>query len=76
MCDGINFVHDAVHADRFERQISRRGVLFTIDQARKFVAGTGQNRMHRYDWEPVALVPERVIAGIKALGVDVSPWGA
>jgi hypothetical protein len=32
--------------------------------------------MHRYDWEPVSLVPSRVIAGIKALGVDVSNWGA
>jgi hypothetical protein len=32
--------------------------------------------MHRYDWEPVPLIPERVIAGIKALGVDVTPWGA
>ena len=31
--------------------------------------------MHRYDWEPVSLVPSRVIGGIKALGVDVSNWG-
>jgi hypothetical protein len=32
--------------------------------------------MHRYDWEPVPLIPARVIAGIKAIGVDVSNWGA
>jgi hypothetical protein len=76
MCDGMNFVHDADHALTYEKQISRRGVLFTIEQAQKFVAGTGKSRMHRYDWEPVPLIPERVIAGIKALGVDVSPWGA
>ena len=76
MCDSMNFVLDAEHALAYERQISRRGVLFTLAQARRFVAGTGDNRMHRYDWEPVALVPSRVIAGIKALGVDVSNWGA
>lgn len=75
MCDGMNFVLDADHALAYEKQISRRGVLFTLEQAQRFVAGTGQSRMHRYDWEPVALVPERVLAGIKALGVDVSPWG-
>ncbi|HWP65056.1 MAG TPA: organomercurial lyase [Candidatus Limnocylindria bacterium] len=76
MCDGMNFVYDADHALAYERQISRRGVVLTIEQAQRFVAGTGQNRMHRYDWEPVPLIPERVIAGLKALGVDVSPWGA
>jgi len=76
MCDSMNFVLDADHALAYERQIARRGVLFTIEQARRFVAGTGENRMHRYDWEPVALIPSRVIAGIKALGVDVSNWGA
>jgi hypothetical protein len=76
MCDGMNFVHDADHALAYEKQISRRGVLFMIEQAQTFVAGTGKSRMHRYDWEPVPLIPARVIAGIKALGVDVTPWGA
>lgn len=76
MCDSMNFVLDAGHAETYERQVARRGVLFTLEQARRFVAGTGDSRMHRYDWEPVSLVPSRVIAGIKALGVDVSPWGA
>lgn len=76
MCDSMNFVLDAEHALAYERQIARRGVLFTLEQARRFVAGTGENRMHRYDWEPVSLVPSRVIGGIKALGVDVSNWGA
>ena len=47
---------------------------FTLEQARRFVAGTAESRMHRYDWEPVSLVPSRVIAGIKALGVDVANW--
>jgi hypothetical protein len=76
MCDSMNFVLDADHALAYERQVARRGVLFTLAQARRFVAGTGENRMHRYDWEPVPLIPSRVIAGVKALGVDVSNWGA
>src|SRR5258705_2251127 len=75
MCDSMNYVLDAEHALAYERQICRRGVLFTLEQARRFVAGTGESRMHRYDWDPVALVPTRVIAGIKALGVDVPNWG-
>ena len=76
MCDSMNFVHDAEHAARYEQPISRRGVLFTLEQAKRFVTGTGDARMHRYDWEPVPLIPARVIAGIKAIGVDVSNWGA
>jgi alkylmercury lyase-like protein len=75
MCDSMNFVLDAEHALAYERQIARRGVLFTLDQARRFVAGTAESRMHRFDWAPVALVPARVIAGVKALGVDVTNWG-
>lgn len=76
MCDSMNYVHDAEHAAAYERQVSRRGVLFKLEQAQRFVADTGKNRMWRYDWPPVVFRPERVIAGIKALGVDVTPWGA
>jgi Alkylmercury lyase len=76
MCDAMNFVHDAEHALRYEKKISRRGVLFRLDQAQKFVADTAKNRMHRYDWPPARVVPEKIIAGIRALGVDVSNWGA
>lgn len=75
MCDSMNFVHDAAHAARYERQIARRGVLVTLDQARRFVADTAANRMHRYDWPPVAVKPARILAGLKALGVDVGNWG-
>lgn len=74
MCDSMNFVLDATHAAAYERLVARRGVLFTLEQARRFVAGTAEARMHRYDWAPVSLVPARVIAGIKALGVDVASW--
>ncbi len=76
MCDSMNFVIDATHADSYERTLCRRGVRFTLEQARRFVASTGEARMWRYDWEPAYIRPERIIAGIKALGVDVSNWGA
>jgi hypothetical protein len=74
MCDGMNFVRDAEHALTYEKKIARRGVLFRLDQAQKFVADTAKNRMVRYDWPPVRVVPEKIIAGIRALGVDVSNW--
>lgn len=76
MCDSMNYVHDAGHAAAYEKQISRRGVVLRLEQAQRFVADTGKNRMWRYDWPPVVFRPERVIAGIRALGVDVSNWGA
>ena len=75
MCDSMNYVVDAEHAAAYGRQICRRGVLFTLEQARRFVADTAANRMWRYDWPPARVVPERIIAGIRALGVDVSNWG-
>jgi hypothetical protein len=75
MCDSMNYVLDAEHARAYERKICRRGVLFTLEQALRFVADTGKNRMWRYDWPPVTLRPERVINGIRALGVDVTSWG-
>jgi hypothetical protein len=76
MCDSMNFVHDAAHAAAYERQIARRSVLVTLEQARRFVADTAANRMYRYDWPPVAVKPARILAGLKALGVDLSNWGA
>ena len=75
MCDSMNFVADAEHATAYEKKICRRGVLFRLDQAQRFVADTAKNRMHRYDWPPARVVPERIIAGIRALGVDVTNWG-
>ena len=74
MCDSMNFVADAEHAAAYEKKVCRRGVLFRLDQAQKFVADTARNRMHRYDWPPARVMPERIIAGIKALGVDVTNW--
>jgi len=76
MCDSMNYVLDAEHALTYEKKVCRRGVLFTLEQARRFVAQTAANRMWRYDWPPVSVQPERIIAGIRALGVDVSGWGS
>jgi hypothetical protein len=73
-CDSMNFVLDAAHADRYERIVSRRGVLLTIEQATQFVAATGDARMHDHDWAPATLNPKAVIHGMKLLGVDVTAW--
>jgi hypothetical protein len=75
MCDSMNFVADADHATAYEKKICRRGVVFRLDQAQRFVADTAKNRMHRYDWPPARVIPERIIAGVRALGVDVTNWG-
>ena len=75
MCDSMNFVLDEEHAQRYETQQSRRGVLFTLDQAKPFVAVAGDHRHWEYDWTTGPLNPPDILAGIKRLGVDTSPWG-
>jgi hypothetical protein len=75
MCDAMNYVLDAEHALRYEKKIGRRGVLFTMAQARKFITSTGKARMWQYDRVPDYIRPQRIIDGIRALGVDVSGWG-
>jgi hypothetical protein len=74
MCDAMSFVVDEAHAERYERTVARRGVLFTIEQATWFVKATAEERMWHGDWPPSTLDPRATIAGIKALGVDVSAW--
>jgi hypothetical protein len=74
MCDSMNFVLDAEHAARSEAAMSRRGVLFTLDQAKTFVAVAGDHRVWEYDWYTGPLQPAGLIERIKALGVDTSPW--
>ncbi|HYD46931.1 MAG TPA: organomercurial lyase [Terriglobales bacterium] len=75
MCDSMNFVLDEDHATAYERSLGRRGVRFTLAQARRFIAGTGKGRMWDYQRPPDYIRPQRIIDGIRALGVDVSPWG-
>jgi hypothetical protein len=73
-CDSMNYVLGPEHAERYERIVSRRGVLLTIDQTAMFVKATGDSRMHDPDWAPATLNPPAVILGMKQLGVDVSAW--
>jgi hypothetical protein len=75
MCDSMNYVLDADHADAYERQTGRLGARFTIDQARRFVAGTADNRMWDHDWPPGTVDPKVIIRWVASLGVDVTPWG-
>jgi hypothetical protein len=74
MCDSMNFAIDPDHAERFERQIGRRGVLFTIEQAENFVRSTADSRMHDEHWGVVPVIPSIIVDFAKALGVDTSPW--
>lgn len=76
MCDAMNFVHDAEHAARYERQVARRGVLVNLDQAKMFVQNVAKERMWNYHWAPGTLNPKAVIKGFEMMGVDVSPWKA
>lgn len=73
-CDSMNFVLDGDHAERYERIVSRRGVLLTIDQAALFVKATADARMWDPDWAPATLDPRAVVHGMKQLGADVSAW--
>ena len=74
MCDAMNWVLDADHAQRYERMIGRRGVVFTIEQAQPFVKGVADNRMWDYHWNAAPLTPEPILEAIRGLGVDVSNW--
>jgi hypothetical protein len=73
-CDSFNFIKDAEHAEVFERQTCRRGVLFTLEQAMSFAGGSGDKRMWNYHWPPEMSSPTKVIEGARGLGVDVSNW--
>jgi hypothetical protein len=75
MCDSMNYVIDASHAERYERQISARGVLVNLDQAKMFVSGVANERMWNHHWKPGIMNPRAVIKGFQMMGVDTSPWG-
>ena len=75
MCDAMNYVIDADHAERYERQTSTRGVLVNLDQAKMFVQNVAKERMWNYHWAPGTMNPRAVIKGFQMMGVDTSPWG-
>ena len=74
MCDSMNFVMDADHAERYERQVCRRGVLLDLDQTTQFVSYTAGQRMRNYHWPPQTMHPEMVIALFDSIGVDTTNW--
>src|SRR5207302_1195571 len=74
MCDSMNYVIDAKHAERYERKVARRGVLFTIEQAQPFVKPVADARMWDYHWPNAPLTPGPILDGMRALGIDVSNW--
>jgi len=74
-CDSMNFVIDAAHGERFEREVCRRGVVFTFDQAKQFVSPAVGERMWNYAKPVERMDPAAVVEGVRGLGVDVSAWG-
>ena len=71
----IRFSIDAGHAERYERQVGRRGVLVTFDQAKLFVSVVSDKRMYDYHWPPGQMAPHQIVKGLKALGVDLANIG-
>ena len=45
MCDTTNFALDPDHAERYERMMGRRGVFFTIDQAKEHIRFVAEARL-------------------------------
>ena len=75
MCDNVNLVIDMDHALEYEKQIGRRGIVFTMQQVRDYVEPAVGIRGWDYHWRAQSMNPERLIDRMKALGIDLSPWG-
>jgi len=76
MCDATNFVAGPQHADRYEREMSRRGVLMTLEQARDYISFVAQQRLWDYHWPPLTMDPPAILDRLRELGVDVANWTA
>jgi Alkylmercury lyase len=74
MCDATNFVLGPDHAVRYERMVSRRGVLMTLEQAREYISFVAQQRLWDYHWPPLSMDPPAILERLTALGVDVANW--
>jgi Alkylmercury lyase len=74
MCDSMNYVLDAEHAERYEKQTATRGILVDLDQAKMFVQNVANERMYNFHWKPGTLNPRAVIKGFQMMGVDTSAW--
>ena len=76
MCDSMNFVLNAEHAQRYERMTATRGVSIPLAEAKEFVRFTAEQRMHNYHWPVATMDPQGIIDRFRSLGGDVSAWGA
>jgi hypothetical protein len=74
MCDVTNFALDADHAARYERMQGRRGVLFTVDQAREYVRHVAETRIWDYHWPAMSLDPKAILQRLEDVGIDISGW--
>ena len=75
MCDSMNFVLNAEHAENYERQTGTRGVHCPIEAGKEFVRYTGKIRMYDYHWPPGTMDPPAIIERFRSIGCDVSAWG-
>lgn len=74
MCDVTNFVLDEEHGARYERMQGRRGVYFTLDQAREYVRFVAETRLWDYHWASMSLDPAGILQRMQDFGLDVSNW--
>ena len=74
MCDHTNFVLDREHGERYERQIGRRGIYFTMDQVHAYVEPAVGTRGWDYHWPSQSMSPEKLIGRLQELGIDLTPW--
>ena len=75
MCDVTNFALDRHHGERYERMQGRRGVYFTLAQAREYVRTVAETRLWDYHWAPMTgFDPRTIFAGMEALGIDTGPF--
>ena len=75
MCDNVNLVIDREHAAVYERQIGRRGILFSMQQVKDYVEPAIGVRGWDYHWPSQSMNPERLIERLRELEIDLSPWG-
>jgi hypothetical protein len=75
MCDHTNFVLSRETGERFERALGRRGIYFTVEQVKEYVAFVAEQRIYDYHWPPLTMSPETIVDRLRQVGVDVSPWG-
>lgn len=75
MCDHTNLVLDREHGERYEKQIGRRGIYFTMQQVHDYVEPAVGTRGWDHHWPSQSMDPEVIMGRLRDLGIDLSPWG-